>query len=296
MRHREAKNYFQVFYARRALRIFPLYYFLLAVYFIIHFTTSLGSSQSFQPGKVALWTYPLLIQNFPMAFTGEWGVLVLGITWTVALEEQFYIFLPPLIRFVTPRGLPMLIAILAATGPLFRYLAPVAHAPFLFPGSIESLFGGVLIAWFHRKHLRFFQSPHCVIAAVSIFGVSAAGMFLLAAKRHFGPFEGTIITLFWASFLWLVLAKLQTSWTRVFRLRWLREIGRISYGVYLFHAITYAILLAPINGGKPARELGPAGALLALAAFVITLLFATTSFRLVEQRLIRLGQCFAYRN
>ncbi len=294
LRYRDAPNYFSVFYTRRAFRIFPLYYFLLAVFFLLQLIPALKQTDLFANGHVPLWTYPLLVQNFPMAITGDWGAHAIGVTWSVALEEQFYLFVPLLVRYASPRWLPYIIAALAASGPLFRHFLPVAHAPFLLPGSTESLFGGVFLAWLHHTRPALFKSSRILWLSALTLLLSGAGMALIAARRDFAPFDGTIIAAFWTSFLWLVIAGLGTKWTAPFRMKWLREIGRISYGIYLFHTLIYLLVFHALAGGGPTHAMGLKGLALAALSFVLTLVFAATSFHLFEQRLIRFGQKFKY--
>ena len=69
----------------------------------------------------------------------------------------------------------------------------------------------------------------------------------------------SVITAFWCTFLWLVLATRQTAWTAIFRMSWLRGIGRISYGVYLFHGLISHLVVPLIGHSAHERELGGFG-------------------------------------
>ena len=295
LKHRGAENFFQVFYFRRAFRIFPLYFALLATYLILRAATPFGQHAAFNSQAIPFWCYALLVQNFPMAVLGDWGIGVLGVTWSVALEEQFYLFLPPLIRFLPPRWCLPVICLTAATGPLFRQFVPVAHAPFLMPGAIESLFGGVLLAWLYQNRAEVFRQRRWIIAAGALFVLAGLGMALKATRREFGALGDTIIAAFWFSFLWLVLIARGTVWSAFFRMSWLRGVGRISYGVYLFHGLIYHLVFHTATGEDPTQSYGAYGALLAAISFVLVLIFATISFQVFERRLIGIGQARAYR-
>ncbi|HWY99218.1 MAG TPA: acyltransferase, partial [Bacteroidia bacterium] len=97
---KEATNYFKVFYARRFLRIFPIYYLLL-------FGVLAASAIKNQYLKPA-WYYIFYIQNFPMSYS-NWHLIgffkLLGHTWTLAIEEQFYVFFPLLVKFLKEKTL-----------------------------------------------------------------------------------------------------------------------------------------------------------------------------------------------
>jgi len=295
MQNRTAENFFGIFYGRRALRILPVYFVLLAIFMMVRLAPVLRNLTEFNEGRVPFWNYFLLIQNFTMASTGEWGAAPLGVTWSVALEEQFYLFLPLWIRFIPARWLPISFLGLAAIGPVFRAAAPLAHAPFLVPGSGEALFLGTWLAWAFEYQPSTFRSPAWRSVAAGILIISAMGMVLLVTKRSFGVFSISIISLFWASFLWLVLAFMGTRWTAPLRHVTLRSVGGISYGVYLFHPLINHLLFIALTGAPPRHELGLGkGFGIAALAFACTLGFAAISFYAVESRLIAFGRKLKY--
>jgi peptidoglycan/LPS O-acetylase OafA/YrhL len=296
LQNRPAGNYFRVFYGRRALRILPVYFVLLLIFFMVRLVPALGGLKEFSEGRVPFWNYFLLIQNFTMARTGDWGAAPLGVTWSVALEEQFYLFLPLWIRFIPNRWLPVSFLGLAAIGPLFRAVAPLAHAPFLVPGSGEALFFGTWLAWAfgHKEHI--FKNPLWRKSMLGLFALSAVGMVLLVTHRDFGVFSISVISIFWASFLWLVLAFMGTPWTAPLRHFTLRSVGGISYGVYLFHPLVNLMFFLALTGSPARHEVGSLkGFPIAVLGFVCTLALAWLSFYGMEIRLIALGRKLKYR-
>ena len=296
LRERTSPNYFSAFYARRAFRILPLYFFVLTVFFLFRaFGGTLGP-EVFASGAIPLWTYPLLIQNFPMAATCDWGSPLLGVTWSVALEEQFYLFLPLVIRLLPVRFQLGVFIALTCAGPLFRMLAPVCHPSFLLPGSFEPLFAGVLLAWASIHFPRLYQSAKFRWGAFTVFLLAADCMAAIAARQlKPGAFDISIFTVFWATFLWLVIAHIDTPFTAPLRWKPLRWIGTISYGIYLFHPLVNHLLFAQVFGATPDAVMGLRGFLLSCGSLALILAISAASFFLVERKLVAIGHRFRYR-
>ena len=113
---RESPNYFRTFYGRRFYRIVPLYYLWIGAYFVI----ALFGSSRFPWRSIPV--YLLFLQNYTKIDRAVIAVAWLGALWSLAIEEQFYLIVPTVVRFLTkPRLLLMLYsAILCA--PVFRIL------------------------------------------------------------------------------------------------------------------------------------------------------------------------------
>ena len=295
LRNREAENYYAVFYLRRAFRILPLYFALLVVFFTLRFGFSVGRDPSFAGGAIPFWSYPLLVQNFPMAWTGNWGSAPLGVTWSVALEEQFYLCLPLLIRWIPARRQFALFALLALAAPALRAFFPRFASTFLLSGSLDLFFSGVLLAWLFLHRPAVFHAPSGRKAAALLFAAGSLGMAWLAVRGGLGPFRETAITLFWGAFLWLVLAFRGTWLTAPLRWRPLGWVGGISYGVYLLHVLVAHLLFCAVFGGSPAESLGLRGFLLSCLCLAATLGSAYLSARFFERPLTALGHRFTYR-
>ncbi len=231
-----------------------------------------------------------------MARTGEWGADVLGVTWSVALEEQFYLFLPLWIRFVPARWLPFSFLGLAALSPVFRGVAPLAYPPFLVPGSGEALFLGTWLAWAFANKPEIFRNSSWRKGVLGVLALSELGMVLILAKRDLGVFAVTVIATFWASFLWLVLSFMGTAWTAPLRHVALRAVGKVSYALYLFHPLVTLLFFVGFTGEPARHETGALRGLgIASLAFACTLALAAVSYFALENRLITFGRKFKYR-
>jgi peptidoglycan/LPS O-acetylase OafA/YrhL len=96
---KNSESYFLNFYVRRSLRIFPLYFFFLLLYYFVLPWLEQKPIASFDR-QIYFWTY---LQN--LAVTFEWDFAGPGHFWSLAVEEHFYLFWPFLIYFLTQRGI-----------------------------------------------------------------------------------------------------------------------------------------------------------------------------------------------
>src|SRR5204863_3384002 len=104
-------RYYRTFYLRRAARIVPLYAVLLLLFAV-----------RYQSGEwpIPLASYATYTQNFFMAWEKTLGHTWLSPTWSLAIEEQFYLTLPLLVRWVPPRRLWVALLGLFLLGPASR--------------------------------------------------------------------------------------------------------------------------------------------------------------------------------
>jgi len=116
LRHRESGRYFRTFYARRAIRILPLYYVVLVLYLYgLPWLTGQGDA-FWVPGaeRETAW-YWLFLSNLWFAFTGSYQHHFLEITWSLAIEEQFYLLWPLVVWGLGRRRLvPVCVGIVVA--------------------------------------------------------------------------------------------------------------------------------------------------------------------------------------
>jgi peptidoglycan/LPS O-acetylase OafA/YrhL len=296
--NRTSPSYFSTFYARRGFRIFPIYLVTVSLVLLAlpYFENQSGANY---PPLVYLG----YVQNLVMATTGIETTKWLMPTWTLCVEEQFYLLLPVILYLVPPRRLLAALLALIASGVLFRVGLVIASAnrlalTMLLPSQWALLFIGVLAAYARRTPSRWSRlagNRWRRLKGVVFAGIG--GMVVLVALDNtlgwrsvdmFGELAfGTILT----GFLLLVADGAPEG--RRFEAPALCFVGRISYGLYLIHQPIAAIVHRLVLGTSPdvATPAQIATTILALAASVAV---AALSWALFEAPLIRLGRRYRY--
>jgi peptidoglycan/LPS O-acetylase OafA/YrhL len=248
---RQRERYFGVFYARRALRIFPPYFLGLIVY--LAWSIAQG-----RPGSIALWLRyifyysSLLPHPAPELVSNPPGVpmpvvLGLAVLWSLSVEEIYYTIWAPVVRWTSHRGFATLLAAMIVAAPLCRWAfhSPLTPELFLFYCRMDGLaYGSAVALLIHDRR----KSPEKWNKADTL--LDRAGFVLLPVTAAFWLISRGDRTNIWVATVGLVLADLSFAvivhalirhsgsnrlWVRIFRARWLGSIGMVSYSLYLFH-------------------------------------------------------------
>jgi peptidoglycan/LPS O-acetylase OafA/YrhL len=282
---RLSQSYFQTFYVRRACRIFPLYFLMLLAF---------GNASP-------LAAYATFTQNIVMAAQNNLGSSWLAVTWSLAVEEQFYLLLPFVILYCAPRRLPWVLVGAIAAAPLLRlalnlWTGHETEAVYvLMPCRMDALLIGVLLAWHMRRPEQFWLNPN-KLAYVG-FGTLFAGAAFLTVRYSshtalgMSTFGYTWMALLFGCLLWLVLHRRGFLHAAMCfpPLRWL---GTIAYGVYLMHVGLLQLMHGLILHRAP-QITGLGDATITLLALVVTLALAAVSYRYFEAPIIGLGRVFS---
>ena len=304
---RASKNFFKIFYVRRACRILPIYLIFCAVVALLyHFVYPLHRDlMDWMFLSPMPWhSYLTFTQNCWVAGRNITGPAVVAPTWSLAVEEQFYLTLPLIVRFVRQVTLPYVLAAGIFIAPLIRlailiWLPQPQQAVYvLLPCRMDSLLMGVITAY----ALRTPEMWTFVVARRPIlwrtFYILALGLPLLTLRSSMysfpiASFGYDWLALFYLSALLLVLMDPQSWLGRVMRWRWLMGLGTIAYGTYLIHPLVYGLCMTYFRHHSPALENWP-DLWTTLGALALTIVIAQLSWRLFEKRFVRLGHQFQY--
>jgi peptidoglycan/LPS O-acetylase OafA/YrhL len=293
---RHSSQYFQNFYARRILRIWPLYFLLVFTAFaifpvIVSRDPYLAHHLPQEPRGA--WVYFAFLQN--LIRCGQPTHLLLGTTWSLAIEEQFYFAWPLLVRFSSRRALTGIIVTIFAASPLVRWVAMGHHLP---PGWIYEntacrldglAIGALLAIALYSGSCSRGMLRNCSLAALAI---GATGSLLLVptlVNEYAPPFGGIV------GFT-LSTAGRKTMLNRVLNCSPLQYVGRISYCLYLVHLPVFHILNSRVFASKAFFGDTPSGDLhVVLFGFTGCFLIATLSWYLLESPILKLKRFFVER-
>ena len=230
---RSLGNTYRSFFARRALRIFPLYYLIITVVFFKYPQTSDIASH---PLYYYFYGSNILLQK-----TGNWAD-ILSPFWTLAVEEQLYLVWPWIVLLTPKTSFHWIIGLMIAAGIAFRAYGYTQGNldGVLAPASFDAFGIGALWAYItiDRPHLIPAFLKKLSIAAGLAF-VSFVGLLVLLPNHHIVSvlFQRTLISIL-ALFVISRASMSIGGWAGQFLNNpILQYFGRISYGLYVFHML-----------------------------------------------------------
>lgn len=311
---RKQERYFRTFYFRRVLRIFPLYYGILILYFIVgpHLPGSIDLGDA---GKDQAW-YWLYMSNVSMARTGNFAPSALGVSWSLAIEEQFYWVWPPIVLLLNRRHLIRLCIALIGAAFLWRLVLVTGHVNpqsvyVLLPTQMDALAAGALIALILQNPAQTNVARRTApwIGAVSLSVFIALGAHAAGATYAF--FEGdplmqtvgysALVAFFACLVLVASTGMLRRFGSTVLESRPIRAAGKYSYGMYLLHRPVLAFLAVAVTPwliSTSRRTFGfmAAGQLVSTLIFIAaTASLAWVSWNYYESVFLRLKRFVGYR-
>jgi peptidoglycan/LPS O-acetylase OafA/YrhL len=284
------KQTLKIFYIRRAVRIFPIYYVLIGVLLLFQFSLM----------KDGFWWHFFYLSNVYFWLQGAFHGS-LSHFWSLAVEEQFYLIWPMMILLISWKRLPMLLIIGIFSALAFRFMAVDDQnemARYLLPGSIDSFCVGAIFALVQRELL---PKLSAFLKRKDIQWLGGLGFFVLSQGCLIMPFSVALtsalyIFLISCAFGFLILGCCQENqvMTRIPLLQnpILIYIGKISYGLYLYHNFIpffygFNFSWIPISFSMYVVQ---------LMRFIVLLIVASASWYFIEKPILRLKNRFTIQN
>lgn len=285
------------FYMRRACRTLPAYILWVLLLGIAGIALH-GSAYADARLTFPLTSYLTFTQTLWMVAEGDVGSRWLVPTWTLTVEQQFYLVAPALLLLV-PRGkLVPVLATVAGISILFRAsiywggALPDLAALVMLPGSVDALLAGLIAAAVLRSAPE--ARPSTLLRATPVVLLVVAAILKLAdplGLRLFEVLGPSVVAVACGTYILSIAlgapeaARLQSSG--------LRFLGRVSYSLYLSHLAVLGLLHGLLLHAEP--DIGTWAQLaVTLAAVPASIAVAWVSWRLVEMPFQQLGQQWSW--
>jgi peptidoglycan/LPS O-acetylase OafA/YrhL len=280
---KKSEGYFKNFYTRRCLRIWPLYYSaILFMFVIVPFLRPSEVQTVFGARSSPWWSFPLFLQNFLIQIpTNATGLL--GVTWSLAVEEQFYLVWPLVVRFFSETQLRKIALGVICISPALRFYLSL-HGVNIYTNTfcrLDGLMAGALLALIVRSN-GFVPSRFVTGAWITLF--VSASLAIMVDTPHVRWIVLSFVAVASVSFVYLALFSKLRWLQALLANRFLAYTGTISYGIYLLEKIPLDVVKAVHMEKYPFLAFPITTA--------VTYALAALSWNLLEKPFLRLKRFF----
>jgi peptidoglycan/LPS O-acetylase OafA/YrhL len=280
---RNKSNYYSSFYARRALRIWPLYFLVLGILFFV--TNHRVAALTFDDTRIRWPFFVFYVQNLVYKQAAMLGPVALGVTWSLAVEEQFYTLWPLIVRRLSSVTLRRVLVMVIVVAPVARFFCPLfGFDPYINPlCRFDAMaMGGLVAIWMTEREPSPEKISRIAWSIVPIALVLAAlgyltGVFHLVSK--------TVESALWTTLLLAALSSVVVI--RALSHSVLRFLGKISYCAYLVHFIIASFTVSLWPGAGLGHRILRIAVVLSM-----TSLIGILSWKFLEEPILRFKQYF----
>jgi peptidoglycan/LPS O-acetylase OafA/YrhL len=290
------------FYIRRTLRIWPLYYLVvLFVFYGIPFIVSWGGHVLQNPGRI--FYYLTFLSNFDILHMGTLGqesFVQSGVTWSVAIEEQFYIVWPLLFFFLPVRYYQYIFYGVIVCSIAFRgiYHEQTVLLYFHTLSVCGDLAIGGLAAYYSIYSARFLNAFASLRRTQILFIYLIGTLYILfnglfITHPYCSLYNRLLSSIFFA-FIILEQNFSKNSFYKFRNIKLLTKWGKYTYGLYLLHPIAIFFVKAFTDFFDIPTVTFLSKIIVAAMVLVLTCIFSYFSYIFVEQHFLKLKNKFVY--
>ena len=285
-----------LFYIRRILRIWPLYFIILIIGFIIYpLIHKYSGSNTGENANFLLYTF--FLANFDNIYNGNPTSNILGVQWSVSVEEQFYL-LWPLIFFLFNRRnyFPLILIAFIGLSEIFSIvtLNRLNFSDYHLLSCLKYLSLGALVAYycFHKIEkviLCLGKIKKWIVILIYIISITILSMQQII-KEYFDLYKyiNQLLPMLFFSFVIAEQNFSNNSFFKISKLPFLTWLGKISYGLYLTHMIALNIIISIFTNGEDFVLLKN------LFTILLTIFISYFSYFTVERYFLSLKNKFSY--
>lgn len=283
------------FYVRRALRIWPLYYFCVFFGFVIFPMLKTYFGQV--PNETAdPFLCSFFLNNYDRVINGPPDSAVLSVLWSVAIEEQFYLVWPILFLLVPVKYYHFIfIGVITAS---LVYRATHINDETRTLGVISDMAMGGLGAYLSIKSKKFLKKIENIPGWLNLLPWIMALVFIVFKYQLFtGDFLITIKRLIIAFFfIWIILEQnfSRFSLFKISQLKIITRLGKYTYGLYCLHTIAVLILMIIMEKLGINRQSWQLWLIEFPLGILFSIFMAYISYRFFESKFLRLKDRFAF--
>ena len=296
-------RYFRNFYVRRTLRIFPLYYAVLAVLFVVlpWLTRYDDSLLSLRAAQGWVWSY---LTNYYLGPHTSFSLPYISHFWSLAVEEHFYFLWPMVILLLNRRAALCGCVVFSVTALLLRMTFATMAPEALFAGVLTPcrLDGLCIGAWFAiagrgeqtldpKRAVRWAIAAGAAVLVVSGWHVFDQRLDAIALQLR-----TTLLAVLFGAFIYASAYHPELPVVRgALRAGWLRTLGKYSYGLYVFHGfVSYALFRYPLTQVVQAIVGSHiiAAAIQIAIGVALSVVIAVASYEMFERRFLELKDRF----
>lgn len=282
---RDKMGVLKKFYLRRFFRIFPIYYLSIIVLIIVNPLNYRGE---------AIFDI-LYVSNFKMGFSGEFSSVTPHF-WSLAVEEQFYLFWPFFLLLVFPKKQYTFVKYSLLLGFLSYLVFNSIGYPFLGARTFNNLYylaGGGLLAWLFLNRLPSYKEKIRKLSTIVLLLIISYGVFSFFIGVQEPKYVGSLISfLFSITIVQLFSCGFSGRLNSIVLFKPFLLLGKVSYGLYVYHMfmfIPYVLILKIFDLNLPENIY-----VSNVVKILLTVVVAIISWYLIERPILKVKERFQY--